>query len=117
MSDSIKYILEENKLPKTWYNINADLPSPPPPPLHCPPPPPPQADKVSAASAGQVMLFASRLERRFLVERILFSSPFILDSLRLCRLCFLGIGNRTYLDCWIYNISIVPITQNYMYPD
>jgi len=34
MTDSIKYILEENKLPKTWYNINADLPSPPPPPLH-----------------------------------------------------------------------------------
>jgi len=30
MTDSIKYILEENKLPKTWYNINADLPSPPP---------------------------------------------------------------------------------------
>ena len=34
MSDSIKYTLEENKLPKTWYNINSDLPSPPPPPLH-----------------------------------------------------------------------------------
>jgi len=34
MTDTIKYILEENKLPKTWYNINADLPSPPPPPLH-----------------------------------------------------------------------------------
>jgi len=27
MTDSIKYILEENKLPKTWYNINADLQS------------------------------------------------------------------------------------------
>ena len=34
MTDTIKYILEENKLPKTWYNINPDLPSPPPPPLH-----------------------------------------------------------------------------------
>ena len=34
MTDTIKYLLEENKLPKTWYNINADLPSPPPPPLH-----------------------------------------------------------------------------------
>ena len=34
MPESIKYILEESKLPKTWYNINADLPSPPPPPLH-----------------------------------------------------------------------------------
>jgi len=34
MTDSIKYILEESKAPKTWYNINSDLPSPPPPPLH-----------------------------------------------------------------------------------
>ena len=34
MTDSIKYILEESKAPKSWYNINADLPSPPPPPLH-----------------------------------------------------------------------------------
>ena len=34
MSDTVKFFLEENKLPKFWYNINADLPSPPPPPLH-----------------------------------------------------------------------------------
>ena len=34
MSDKIKYILEENKLPKTWYNISADLPKPLAPPLH-----------------------------------------------------------------------------------
>ena len=34
MSDSIKYILEENKLPKNWYNISADLPKPLSPPLH-----------------------------------------------------------------------------------
>ena len=34
MTDSIKYILEESKAPKSWYNINSDLPSPPPPPLH-----------------------------------------------------------------------------------
>ena len=34
MSDSVKYILEESKAPKSWYNINSDLPSPPPPPLH-----------------------------------------------------------------------------------
>ena len=46
------------------------------------PPPPPQADKVSDASAGQVMFFVSRLECRFLFERVLFSSPLILGSLR-----------------------------------
>ena len=34
MTDTIKYLLEENKIPKTWYNISADLPKPLPPPLH-----------------------------------------------------------------------------------
>jgi len=34
MTDSIKYLLSENDLPKSWYNIMADLPSPPPPVLH-----------------------------------------------------------------------------------
>ncbi len=29
-----KYILEENRMPKNWYNIQADLPVPLPPPLH-----------------------------------------------------------------------------------
>ena len=34
MSDTIKYFLEESKMPKTWYNIAADLPQPMVPPLH-----------------------------------------------------------------------------------
>jgi tryptophan synthase beta chain len=34
MSDQHKYILDESKLPKAWYNINADLPVPPQPVLH-----------------------------------------------------------------------------------
>ena len=34
MSDTIKYFLEEGKMPKTWYNIAADLPKPMEPPLH-----------------------------------------------------------------------------------
>jgi tryptophan synthase beta chain len=34
MSDSIKYLLEESRLPKCWYNLVADLPQPPPPVLH-----------------------------------------------------------------------------------
>ena len=34
MSDQIKYFLEESKMPKTWYNIAADLPKPMEPPLH-----------------------------------------------------------------------------------
>ena len=34
MADTIKYLLSEEQIPKSWYNIMADLPSPPPPPLH-----------------------------------------------------------------------------------
>ncbi len=34
MSDQHKYILEESRIPKAWYNINADLPFPPQPVLH-----------------------------------------------------------------------------------
>ena len=34
MSDQHKFMLDENKLPKAWYNINADLPVPPQPVLH-----------------------------------------------------------------------------------
>ena len=34
MAESIKYLLPEEQIPKTWYNLVADLPSPPPPPLH-----------------------------------------------------------------------------------
>lgn len=34
MSDDVKYLLPENRIPKAWYNIAADLPKPLPPPLH-----------------------------------------------------------------------------------
>jgi len=34
MSEPVKYLLDESRMPKTWYNIVADLPSPPPPALH-----------------------------------------------------------------------------------
>ncbi len=34
MTDTVKYLLDETRIPKVWYNLNADLPSPPPPPLH-----------------------------------------------------------------------------------
>src|SRR5687768_16398544 len=29
-----KYILEESRMPRSWYNLTADLPTPPPPVLH-----------------------------------------------------------------------------------
>src|SRR5574342_758649 len=34
MSESVKYLLDESRIPRHWYNIMADLPSPPPPVLH-----------------------------------------------------------------------------------
>jgi tryptophan synthase beta chain len=34
MSDTVKFLLDEAHLPKFWYNLTADLPSPPPPVLH-----------------------------------------------------------------------------------
>jgi tryptophan synthase beta chain len=34
MSESIKYVLGEESIPKYWYNLAADLPVPAPPPLH-----------------------------------------------------------------------------------
>ena len=34
MSDTVKYILDEKELPKSWYNIVADLPESPPAVLH-----------------------------------------------------------------------------------
>jgi tryptophan synthase beta chain len=34
MDRQVKYVLQESEMPRQWYNIIADLPSPPPPPLH-----------------------------------------------------------------------------------
>ncbi len=34
MADTIKYVLDETHLPKNWYNLVADLPTPPPAVLH-----------------------------------------------------------------------------------
>jgi tryptophan synthase beta chain len=34
MGDAVKYVLDESRIPRSWYNIAADLPAPPPPVLH-----------------------------------------------------------------------------------
>jgi tryptophan synthase beta chain len=34
MTESTKYLLSEDRMPKAWYNLAADLPTPLPPPLH-----------------------------------------------------------------------------------
>ncbi len=34
MTETVKYLLDESRMPKFWYNLVADLPKPPPPVLH-----------------------------------------------------------------------------------
>ena len=34
MPDTVKYVLDESRIPKAWYNLQADLPRPLPPVLH-----------------------------------------------------------------------------------
>jgi tryptophan synthase beta chain len=34
MDHQVKYLLQESEMPRQWYNVIPDLPSPPPPPLH-----------------------------------------------------------------------------------
>src|ERR671939_35712 len=34
MPNAVKYVLDESRIPKSWYNLVADLPTPPPPMLH-----------------------------------------------------------------------------------
>jgi tryptophan synthase beta chain len=34
LTERTRFILDEDHIPRSWYNIAADLPSPPPPPLH-----------------------------------------------------------------------------------
>ena len=34
MTDQIKFLLDEEEIPRTWYNIIADLPEPPAPVMH-----------------------------------------------------------------------------------
>jgi tryptophan synthase beta chain len=34
MNETVKYVLDETRIPRTWYNLQADLPKPLPPVLH-----------------------------------------------------------------------------------
>src|SRR3954467_7615883 len=34
LTQRTRFVLSEDRIPRAWYNIAADLPSPPPPPLH-----------------------------------------------------------------------------------
>ena len=34
MAEQSRYLLNDDQVPTSWYNIVPDLPAPPPPPLH-----------------------------------------------------------------------------------
>ena len=70
-----------------------------------PPPPPPQADKVSEANAGQVMVFKLRLESLFSV--IGRCSPLQSSWIHGCFDVYVCLTR-------IHSIAIVTISQNYV---
>ena len=63
MQESIKYLLDETRLPRTWYNIAADLPIPPPPLLN--------SDTRKPVTADELLpLFPEAvIEQEFSLER------------------------------------------------
>ena len=63
MDDTIKYVLDETRIPRSWYNIAADLPVPPPPVLH-----PGTMRPVSAADLAPLFP-ATLIEQEISTER------------------------------------------------
>ncbi len=63
MEDSIKYLLDETRLPRTWYNIVADLPIAPPPLLD------PDTRKPVTADELLPLFPEAVIEQEFSVER------------------------------------------------
>src|SRR5687767_4616830 len=63
MTGQYKYLLEEARLPKAWYNINADMPVPPQPVLHPATKEPVTPDFLSVLFAMSLILQAVSKER------------------------------------------------------
>ena len=63
MSQQLKYLLEEDRIPKSWYNIQSDLPRPLSPPLHPGKLAPDHAEEPPALG-GKVQLSVSGEEAR-----------------------------------------------------
>ena len=58
MGNQHKFILDESRLPKAWYNINADLPVPPQPVLHPGTMEPVTPDFLSVLFPMSIIMFA-----------------------------------------------------------
>jgi hypothetical protein len=63
VNETIKYLLDESRIPRFWYNIAADLPSAPPPVLH------PGTLKSVTASDLSVLFPEALIEQEVSTER------------------------------------------------
>ena len=63
MSEQVKYILEEDRIPRQWYNIEADLPSPTPKPLN------PGTGEPMRPEELEVIFAKTLIEQEFSKER------------------------------------------------
>lgn len=79
MSEPLKYLLDESRLPKFWYNIAADLPVPPPPPLN------PATLEPLAPEALEAIFPRELIAQEMSVEREIEIPEEVRDILRLWR--------------------------------
>ena len=78
MQESIKYLLDETRLPRTWYNIAADLPTSPPPMLD-------PATRIPVTSDQLLPLFPEAVVAQ---ERETAAKPVpdkVMDDMRTCQ--------------------------------
>jgi tryptophan synthase beta chain len=79
MTETLKYQLEERHIPKAWYNIVADLPSPPPPVLH------PATQKPIGPDDLAPLFPVSLIQQEVATEREIEIPPLVRDIYRLWR--------------------------------
>lgn len=79
MSDSVKYLLDEQHLPRFWYNINADLPTPLDPVLH------PGTRQPITASDLEIIFPRAVIEQEMSTEREIEIPEPVREVLRLWR--------------------------------
>ena len=63
MSGKTKYLLDESRIPKAWYNINADMPMPPQPVLN------PQTKQPATADDFSVLFPMALIMQEMSAER------------------------------------------------
>ena len=75
MTDQTKFLLTEADIPKTWYNIQADLPTPAPPPLHPGTGQPIGPDDLAPLFPMELIMQEVSQEREIDIPCLLYTSP------------------------------------------